>query len=112
MAGSSFFVVDHVSDPQKTDGIVESYTMVPVQYDTEQGPVQGIRRMNFVHWPEIPVPFVHQEWSEDLQFSNVYVPELDNGDDDDDEDYEDEDQYLDDGSDDDLTYEEEEEIQE
>lgn len=86
---SSYFVVDHVSDSNKTDGLVESYQMIPVQYDNGQGGLStGYKRLNFVHWPTIPNPFVHEEWSEDLIFTNVYTPELDDayGDDDEDED--------------------------
>lgn len=88
---SSYFVVDHVTDGNKRDGLVESYQMVPVQYDNGQGAlVTGYKRMNFVHWPAIPSPFVHEEWSEDLVFSNIYTPEDDIADDEDedgDEDY-------------------------
>jgi hypothetical protein len=92
MAGS-YFVVDHVSDTNKTDGLVESYQMLPVQYQQEDGTVvSGFRRVNFVHWPNIPNPFVHEEWSEDLSFSNIYSPDDDYADDED----EDEEDYQDD----------------
>lgn len=85
MAGS-YFVVDHVSDENKTDGLVESYQMVPLQYEQEDGTITTIlKRMNFVHWPAIPSPFVHEEWSDDLVFSNIYTPELDGGEEDEDE---------------------------
>lgn len=94
---SSYFVVDHVSDEGKTDGLVESYQMVPVQYEQEDGTtVQGFRRLNFVHWPSQPHPFVHEEWSEDLVFSNIYLPDEDQADDygdDDIEEYEEDEGY-------------------
>lgn len=83
MSGS-YFVVNHVSDETKQDGLVESYQMIPVQYDNGQGGIStGYKRLNFVHWPAIPAPFVHEEWSEDLIFTNIYTPELDDGDDED-----------------------------
>ena len=85
----SYFVVDHVSDTNKTDGLLESYQMVPVQYDNGQGGVQtGFKRLNFVHWPNIPSPVVHEEWSEDLVFTNIYSPDDDYGEEYDDEDEE------------------------
>lgn len=90
MSGS-YFVVNHVSDETKTDGLVESYQMIPVQYQQEDGTLStGLRRLNFVHWPELPNPFVHEEWSEDLVFTNIYTPELDAADeeDEDEEEYE------------------------
>lgn len=92
---TAYFVVNHVSDQNKKDGLVESYQMIPVQYEQEDGTVAaGFRRVNFVHWPELPTPFVHEEWSEDLVFSNIYTPEDDGDYDDEDEedDYEDEDE--------------------
>jgi hypothetical protein len=94
---TAYFVVDHVSDENKTDGLVESYQMLPVQYEQEDGSVvSGFRRVNFVHWPTLPSPFVHEEWSEDLVFSNIYTPEEDSGgdddEDDDEEEYDDEDE--------------------
>lgn len=73
----SYFVVNHVSDENKTEGLVESYQMVSVQ--DEAGNV-FLKRLNFVHWPTAPHPFVHEEWNENLVFANVYVPEDDNGD--------------------------------
>ena len=82
MSGS-YFVVNHVSDENKNDGLVESYQMV--QTFNEEGIFAGMRRLNFVHWPELPVPFVHEEWSEDLEFSNIYTPELDDVEDDEEE---------------------------
>ena len=92
MAGS-YFVVDHVSDANKTDGLVESYQMLPVQYQQEDGTVvSGFRRVNFVHWPNIPTPFIHEEWSEDLTFTNIYSPDDDLTDDED----EDEEEYEED----------------
>jgi len=95
MSGS-YFVVNHVTDTEKTDGLVESYQMVPVQYQNEDGSVTtSYKRLNFVHWPELPTPFVHEEWSEDLEFSNIYTPELDAGatdDEDEEEEYEEEDE--------------------
>ena len=91
---SSYFVVDHVSDQNKTNGLVESYQLVPMQYELEDGTVTTVmKRVNFVHWPELPNPFVHEEYSEDLVFSNIYTPEYDEGDEDDeDEDEEEEDE--------------------
>jgi len=80
MSGT-YFVVNHVSDPLKTEGIVESYQMVML--DRGQGP--ELTRLNFVHWPEIPVPFVHEELSENLAFSNLYVSALDAGQDEEEE---------------------------
>jgi len=98
MSGS-YFVVDHASDEAKKDGLVESYQMVPVQYEQEDGStISGFRRLNFVHWPSLPHPFVHEEWSEDLVFSNIYLPDEDQTDDEDDEDYDDEDEYDDEAS--------------
>jgi hypothetical protein len=95
MAGS-YFVVDHVSDENKTDGLVESYQMLPVQYQQEDGTVvSGFRRVNFVHWPNVPTPFVHEEWSEDLTFTNIYSPDddaVDEDEDEDEDDYDDEDE--------------------
>ena len=77
---SSYFVVDHISDERKTNGLVESYQMVPVVVEDEQGnPQQILKRLNFVHWPELPVPFVHQEWDDVLKFENIYSPDSDNG---------------------------------
>jgi hypothetical protein len=91
MSGS-YFVVDHVSDENKKEGLLESYQMIPVQYDNGQGVIQGgFKRLNFVHWPGIPSPVVHEEWSEDLIFTNIYTPSEDFGDEDDDEDYDDDD---------------------
>jgi hypothetical protein len=104
---SSYFVVDHVSDETKTDGLIESYQMVPVQYEQEDGTVvSGLRRLNFVHWPSQPHPFVHEEWSEDLVFSNIYLPDEDQTDD------EDEDEDEDDYGDDEASFEGEEETTE
>jgi hypothetical protein len=71
----SYFVVNHVSDTTKTEGLVESYQMVTLQ--NEDGTLVS-KRINFVHWPAYPNPFVHEEWSESLVFANVYVPEEDN----------------------------------
>ena len=94
---TAYFVVDHVSDEQKTDGLVESYQMIAVQYQQEDGTLaSGIRRVNFVHWPELPNPFVHEEWSEDLVFSNIYTPEEDGGPNDEEDDEEEEDEDEDD----------------
>jgi hypothetical protein len=85
MSGT-YFVVDHVTDENKTDGLVESYQMLPVQYQQEDGTVvTGYRRVNFVHWPNIPTPFVHEEWSEDLTFTDIYSAADDSLDDDDDD---------------------------
>jgi hypothetical protein len=90
----AYFVVDHVSDQTKVDGLVESYQMIPVKYEQDDGSiVSGLRRLNFVHWPSQPHPFVHEEWSEDLVFSNIYTPEDDNNYDDEEED-EDDDDYT------------------
>jgi hypothetical protein len=95
MSGT-YFVVDHVSDGNKTDGLIESYQMIPVQYDNGQGGLSsGYKRLNYVHWPNIPHPFVHEEWNEDLVFSNIYSPADDAGEDED-EDEEDFDDYSDD----------------
>jgi len=104
MSGS-YFVVSHVSDESKNDGLVESYQMVPVQYQNEDGTLTTVmKRLNFVHWPEHPTPFVHEEWSEDLVFSNIYTPEYDAAGDDEDyeedgeyEEYEDDEEYELDG---------------
>ncbi len=79
---STYFVVDHVSDALKTDGIVESYTMVPFQYEQDGQMITTMKRLNFVHWPELPIPFVHEEWSDSLRFTNIYIPEQDGGEDD------------------------------
>jgi hypothetical protein len=105
MSGS-YFVVDHLTDETKRDGLLESYQMLPVSIQQEDGTVTtGYRRLNFVHWPGIPAPFVHEEWSEDLAFSNIYTPSLDETDED-----EDEEDYGDDedGEDDELTFDGEE----
>jgi hypothetical protein len=75
----AYFVVNHASDENKTDGLVESYQMINVEVEQADGSIIVIpKRLNFVHWPTIPVPFVHEEWSESLAFTNVYVPEDDN----------------------------------
>ena len=96
---NSYFVVDHVSDQTKTDGLVESYQMVPVNYEQEDGStISGFRRLNFVHWPAQPHPFVHEEWSEDLVFSNIYLPDEDQVDDEDEDEDEDEEDYDDEAS--------------
>jgi hypothetical protein len=98
MAGS-YFVVDHISDSNKTDGLVESYQMLPVQLQQEDGTiVSGFRRVNFVHWPNLPTPFVHEEWSEDLTFTNIYSPDDDASDDEDDEEEYEEDEDEDEAS--------------
>jgi hypothetical protein len=77
---SAYFVVNHISDENKTEGLVESYQMVPVQVQGDDGEVrQSFKRLNFVHWPQLPVPFVHMEWDDDLKFENIYTPETDNG---------------------------------
>lgn len=82
----AYFVVNHATDENKTDGLVESYQMVNVEIQQEDGSTAILpKRLNFVHWPSIPVPFVHEEWSESLVFTNVYVPEEDGNDDDDDD---------------------------
>jgi len=78
----AYFVVNHVSDENKTDGLVESYQMVTFQ--NEDGSLFA-KRVNFVHWPKMPNPFVHEEFSEALVFANVYVPEEDNVDEDEEE---------------------------
>ena len=86
----AYFVVNHATDEDKTDGLVESYQMINVEIEQADGSIAIIpKRLNFVHWPSIPVPFVHEEWSESLVFTNVYVPEEDNTDEDEDEDYDD-----------------------
>ena len=75
----AYFVVNHATDENKTDGLVESYQMINVEIQQADGSIAVIpKRLNFVHWPTIPVPFVHEEWSESLAFTNVYVPEDDN----------------------------------
>lgn len=108
MSGT-YFVVNHVSDPNKIDGLVESYQMIPVQYDDGNGGiVNGFKRLNFVHWPSVPTPFVHEEWSEELTFTNIYTPIIDDQDDEDDEEEED---YSDDEEADFEAEEEEEQIQ-
>lgn len=108
MAGS-YFVVNHVSDELKVDGLVESYQMIPVQYQNEDGSVStGYKRVNFVHWPQIPTPFVHEEWSEELTFTNIYSPDDDSGEDND-EDYE---EYDDEEDDDDVSFDGQLEIEE
>lgn len=90
MSGT-YFIVNHVSDADKTDGLVEGYQMLPVQYEGENGEtVTGFRRVNFVHWPNIPNPFVHEEWSEDLVFSSIYNALEDTGEDEDEDEYDDE----------------------
>ena len=92
---TSYFIVDHARDVEKTEGIVESYQMVTVEVEDEEGKViTTTKRLNFVHWPNLPQPFVHDEWSEDLVFSNIYTPELDDGIDDDDDDFEDQQEYF------------------
>ena len=107
---TAYFVVDHATDPDKVDGLVESYQMVPVQYEQEDGSVvSGVRRVNFVHWPSAPQPFVHEEWSEDLIFSNIYTPADDLGDDDEDEEDLDEEDYED--EDDEASFSEEDEVE-
>jgi hypothetical protein len=75
----AYFVVNHVSDENKTDGLVESYQMVTFQ--NEDGSL-FMKRVNFVHWPKMPNPFVHEEYNEALVFANVYVPEEDNAEED------------------------------
>ena len=76
---SSYFIVDHISNPEKTEGIVESYQMVNVEIDEDGTTTSSSKRINFVHWPNLPAPFVHEEWSDELVFSNIYTPELDVG---------------------------------
>lgn len=79
----AYLVVNHIEDENKQDGFVESYQMVNIEVQNDDGSTSIIpKRLNFVHWPQLPVPFVHEEWSENLVFSNVYVPENDNGSDD------------------------------
>lgn len=78
----AYFIVDHATDPNKTDGIVESYQVISFQ--NEDGSITPTR-MNFVHWPKLPIPFVHEEWSANLKFTNIYTPEDDNERDEDDE---------------------------
>lgn len=83
---SSYFVVDHVTDPNKKDGLVESYQMIPAQYQMEDGSIiNGLRRVNFVYWPSIPTPFLHEEYNEDLVFSTIYTPEIDDAEEDEEE---------------------------
>ena len=80
--------VNHVSDETKKGGIVESYQYVPMSVTvidptTNQEVVQTqMMRINFVIWPGHPVPFVHEEFSADLAFDNVYVGSIDEKDDD------------------------------
>jgi hypothetical protein len=91
MSGGTYFVVNHATDTTKIDGLVESYQMIPIQYDDGSGNIStGFKRLNFVHWPAIPHPFVHEEWSDDLVFSNVYTPLLDDADDEEEDDEEEE----------------------
>lgn len=78
---SHMFVVNHIEDENKTDGLVESYQLVMQPVTNEAGEVVGHmpKRVNFVHWPKIPVPFVHEEFCEDLKFETIYIPEDDAG---------------------------------
>ena len=81
----AYLVVNHVSDESKQEGFVESYQMVNIEVQNDDGSTSIIpKRMNFVHWPQLPNPFLHEEWSEDLTFVTVYVPENDNNEDDED----------------------------
>lgn len=75
----SYMVVSHVTDENKQQGIVESYQMISLPQSNDAGEITHYvpKRLNFVHWPEIPVPFVHEEWSDDLKFENIYTPEND-----------------------------------
>lgn len=84
---ANYFIVDHVSDENKKEGVLESYQMIPVQYTDENGNVVNtLRRLNFVYWPDVPSPLFHEEWTEDLIFNDIYSPSMDYGQDDDDDD--------------------------
>lgn len=83
----AYLVVNHVSDELKQEGFVESYQMVNVEIQNEDGTTAILpKRLNFVHWPQLPIPFLHEEWSENLAFANVYVPENDDNDSEDEDD--------------------------
>ena len=81
-------VVNHVSDDTKVGGIVESYQYIPMEFDVideDTGEATGQKitkfvRVNFVAWPGHPVPFLHEEFSENLYFDNVYVGSIDEDD--------------------------------
>ena len=80
-------VVNHVTDKTKRGGIIESYQYLPMEFqelDSEGNPTGGtitkMVRVNFVIWPGHPVPFVHEELSENLAFDNVYVGSIDEDD--------------------------------
>lgn len=81
-------VVNHVTDKTKVGGIVESYQYIPMEVavvDEVTGEPTGDKavkmvRINFVAWPGHPVPFLHEEHSENLAFDNVYVGSIDEDD--------------------------------